>query len=397
MNPQRAAADRHDLVIVGGGVMGASVAYHLRLLAPHLSVAVLERDPAYAQASSTLSASSIRQQFSQPVNIALSRASFEFLQQAGPLLEVDGEQPDIGLQERGYLYLATPSGESVLREVHAIQRRAGAEVALLDPASLQQRFAWLATDDLALGSLGLGGEGWLDGHALLQAFRRKSRSLGAAWFQGEVTAVERHGSRVCGLACANGRVIACDAMVNACGPQAAVLARLAGIDLPVAPMRHGVFVLECPEEIEGMPLVIDPGGVWFRPEGRRFLAGAPPRDPADAANITLEIDHAQFEDTIWPALARRVPAFEALRVVSSWAGYYEMNLFDANALIGLAPGLDNFYLINGFSGHGLQQAPAAGRALAELIVHGEYRTLDVGALAPDRVAAGRPLRERNII
>lgn len=360
--------DLFDIAIIGGGAMGCSVAYHLKTLDDALSVVVLERDPTYATASSALSASSIRQQFSSPVNIALSRFGFEFLRDAGRRLAVDGDEPDVGLRERGYLYLATGAGEAALRAVHAVQRGCGADIALLAPEALAARFAWMSMAELALGSLGLHGEGWFDGYGLLQALRRKAKALGVVFRTARAQALRSAtagaGPRVTAVDCGDAGLVACGAVVNAAGPQAAEVARMAGLDLPVVPMRHSVFVLECPERIDGMPLVIDPSGVWFRPEGTRFLAGAPPRDPAAPDNVTLEVDHAQFEDTVWPALAHRVPAFEALRVASAWAGFYEMNLFDQNAILGRAPGLENVYLINGFSGHGLQQAPAAGLALA---------------------------------
>lgn len=389
--------DAFDIVIIGGGVMGCAVAYHLKTLDARLSVLVLERDPSYVAASSTLSASSIRQQFSTPVNIALSRYGFAFLREAGERLAVGDERPDLGLQERGYLYLATAAGAATLRAVNAVQRGCGADVALFETAALARRFPWLATDDIALASLGLAGEGWFDGYGLLQALRRKARSLGAEFRAVEATGLRCGGARIEGVECGDGRVVACGEVVNAAGPRAAQVARMAGVELPVLAMRHCVFVFECREAIDGVPLVIDPGGTWFRPEGRRFIAGAPPREPAAPANATLEVDHAQFDEEIWPALARRVPAFEAIRQTSSWAGFYEMNTFDHNAIVGRAPQCTNLLLINGFSGHGLQQAPAAGLALAELIVHGATRTLDVSPLGFDRIAAGRPLRELNVI
>ncbi|HEX7640409.1 MAG TPA: FAD-binding oxidoreductase, partial [Burkholderiaceae bacterium] len=155
---------------------------------------------------------------------------------------------------------------------------------------------------------------------------------------------------------------------------------------------------ECAQALADVPLVIDPSGFWFRPEGpSRFLAGAPPRDAGTPAAGVLAVDHAQFEDELWPGLARRVPAFEAIRTTSSWAGFYEMNTFDHNAVIGRVPQVPNLLLANGFSGHGLQQSPAAGLAVAETIVHGQSRTLDVSALGFERIAAGRPLLERNVI
>ena len=389
---------RADIVIVGGGVMGCALAYQLRTLDRTRSVCVLERDPRYVAASSALSASSIRQQFSQPVNIALSRYGFEFLRSLGERLEVDGERPDVGLVERGYLYLATADGASTLRELNALQRACGADIALLEPAALAARFPWLATDDLALGSLGLRGEGWFDGYALLQALRRKARALGAEFVHAEVVSLAMQGDRVEAVACADGRRIGCGELVDAAGPQAAQVAAMAGVALPVVPLRHSVFVFDSRDALEGVPLVIDPGGFWFRPEGpRRFLVGAPPRDAGTPASATLEVDHAQFDDELWPGLARRVPAFEAIRRGAAWAGFYEMNTFDHNALIGRVPGRANFSALCGFSGHGLQQAAGAGLALAEILVHGASRTLDVSSLGVERIAARRPVLERNVI
>lgn len=390
--------DRADVVIVGGGVMGCALAWQLRRLEPACAVCVLERDPRYLTASSALSASSIRQQFSQPVNIALSRYGFEFLRTLGERLAVDGERPDVGLVERGYLYLATADGAATLRELNALQRACGADIALLEPAALAARFPWLATDDLALGSLGLRGEGWFDGYALLQALRRKARALGARFVQAEAAALVMQGGRVEAVACADGRRVACGELVDAAGPQAAQVAAMAGVALPVVPLRHSVFVFDSRDALDGVPLVIDPSGFWFRPEGpRRFLVGAPPRDAGSPASATLEVDHAQFDDELWPGLAHRVPAFEAIRRGAAWAGFYEMNTFDHNAVIGRVPGRANFSLLCGFSGHGLQQAAGAGLALAEILLHGASRTLDVSTLGFDRIAAGRPVLERNVI
>jgi glycine/D-amino acid oxidase-like deaminating enzyme len=161
--------------------------------------------------------------------------------------------------------------------------------------------------------------------------------------------------------------------------------------------RRCVFAFTCPTAVANCPLVVDPSGVWFRPEGSRFICGIAPAVPDDADDLPLEVDHALFDSRIWPALAARVPAFEAVRVRSSWAGYYEYNTFDQNGIVGPHPQIANLLLANGFSGHGLQQAPAVGRGVAELIVHGGYRTLDLAALAFERIAAGRPLRELAVI
>lgn len=387
------------VVIVGGGVMGAASACFLAR--DHgVTVTVLERDPSHSRASSALSASSIRQQFSQPVNIALSRWSLDFLRRVGDELAVAGERPAIGLVEPGYLYLATAAGAAVLRENHAVQRNAGADVALLEPAELQARFPWLAVHDLALGSLGLSGEGWFDGPALHQSFRRKAIACGARFVAADVQGFETADDRVTAARCADGRRFAGDAVLLAAGAWTAPLAARLGIALPVAAKKRDVFVLESPTPLPGCPLVIDPTGVWFRPEGRGFLAGAPPREPwpGDPDEPSLDqVDHLLFDEVIWPRLAARVPAFEALRVRSAWAGYYEMNGFDHNGLAGPVPGWRNAFTACGFSGHGMQQAPAVGAAMAALIAGGSSDAPALDGLTPARVAAGRPLLEDNVI
>jgi FAD-dependent oxidoreductase domain-containing protein 1 len=385
-----------SVVIVGGGVMGAATACFLaRDHGVHATV--LERDPGYARASSALSASSIRQQFSSPVNIALSQWSLAFLRRLGDELAVGSERPSIGLVEAGYLYLATSSGEAVLRANHAAQRAAGVDVVLQSPSQLQARFPWLAADDLALGSLGLSGEGWFDGPALMQALRRKAMACGARFVAAEATAFETAAGRVHAVRCAGGQRFAVDAVVLAAGAWSAPLAAQLGVALPVAAKKRDVFVLDSPAVLPHCPLVIDPAGVWFRPEGRGFIAGAPPRDDTPDEAPLDDIDHAWFDEHLWPVLAARVPGFEAVRVRSAWAGYYEMNSFDHNGLAGPLPGWRNAYTACGFSGHGMQQAPAVGSALAALVAGGRSDAPALDDLAPQRVLDGRPLVERNVI
>jgi FAD-dependent oxidoreductase domain-containing protein 1 len=388
-----------DIVIVGGGVIGSAIAcFSSSDPAFHGTVTVVERDPSYARASSALSASSIRQQFSTAVNIKIGRFGIEFLRGVGEHLAVDGERPEIGLVEPGYLYLASANGAAMLERNHELQRAHGVDVAKLAPDALRQRFPWISTDGVALGSLGLSGEGWFDGYSLMQAFRRKARSLGARYLHAEGCGFDVEGDRIVGLRLADGTRLRGDAFVNAAGPWASGIARWLGIELPVRARRRCVFAFACPTTLERCPLVIDTSGVWFRPEGRnRFICGVSPDPANDPDDPPLDVDHTLFDEVLWPALAARVPAFETLRALQAWAGYYEFNTFDHNGIVGAHPQWSNFYLANGFSGHGLQQAPAVGRGVAELLVHGGYRTLDLSALAFERIAAKLPVVELNII
>lgn len=384
-----------DVVIVGGGVVGSSIAYHLAA-AGHPSVIVIERDPTYARASSALSASSIRQQFTTPVCMAMSRYGFGFLRSLGETLAVDGDRPDVGLVERGYLYLAPPEGEAVLRAALTIQHAHDVPVEGLAPDALAARFPWLNSDDLALGALGTDGEGWFDGYMLMQAFRTKARSLGVRYLHDSAVGFAMEGVRVTDVETAANGTIGGGVFVNAGGPHAAAIAGWAGFALPVAPEKRTIFAFSCPDGIADMPLVIDGSGLYVRPEGEGFITGGPVWLP-DADSDDLEADYAQFDEFTWPTLAHRIPAFERIRMTRAWAGHYEMNLFDHNALIGWTPGVANLMTATGFSGHGMQHSPATGRGVAELILSGGFQTLDLGALSVDRLLESRPVAELNII
>ena len=386
------------VVIVGGGVIGSAIAYFLMQLSEgRVAVTVTERDASYLRSSSALSAGSIRQQFSTPANIEMSLYGIEFLRSIGEHLEIDGERPDIGLIEPGYLFLASAAGVVALRANHALQTAFGADIGLLGGPALQERFPWLSLAGVAAGALGVSGEGWFDGYGLMLAFRRKARALGARFVEDEVIGLDYPEGRIVAALTAAGSRLECDTLVNAAGPWAAQVATMAGIALPVRARRRSVFYFNSPAELQGCPLVIDPSGAYFRPEGRGFICGISPAAENDPDDLPLEADYAMFNDVLWPLLATRVPQFEALRLAGAWAGYYECNVFDHNAVIGRHPEISNFVFANGFSGHGLQHSPAAGRGVAELILHGAYRSLDLSPFHFERIALNAPIFERNVV
>jgi FAD-dependent oxidoreductase domain-containing protein 1 len=391
----------HDLVdvaIVGGAVVGSAVAYFLAVHSGFRGrVVLIEKDPGYTRCATALSVASIRHQFSTRENILMSMFGTEFLREVPERLAVAGDVPAIGFREAGYLFLASAAGQAVLQHNHALQRQLGADIALLTPAALAQRLPALNVDDIALAALGLSGEGWLDAHALMHGLRRKAQSLGVQMLHGEVVGLHTAAGRVQSLQLADGRTLACGAVVNAAGTGAAALAQKAGIRLPVQARKRCVFHFHSPAAIPQCPLVIDPSGVYFRPEGAGFIAGVAPPEHADPPSDDFEVDWPLWEDQLWPTLAHRVPGFAAARVHSAWAGHYDVNTLDHNAILGSHPQVENLYFANGFSGHGLQQAPAVGRAIAELIVEGGYQTLDLSALGWGRVLRNEPLRELNVV
>jgi glycine/D-amino acid oxidase-like deaminating enzyme len=384
------------VVIAGGGAVGSSCAYHLKSVLEYPgSVLVIEPDPSYREAASTRSASSIRLQFSTPINIELSRYGLQFLRDASPRMPGAG---GFGFVPSTYLYLATPHGGASLEERAAIQRAHSVPVTLHDAAELARRYPWLNTADLWGGCDTTAGEGWFDGYALLASLRAGAEAAGARYVRDRVSGFERSPEGCIAAVVLEGRgVVRCEFAVNAAGTRSAALADIVGIDLPVRPRKRNVFVFTCEARLPPCPLVVDPSGLWFRSERDRFLCG-PPSDPdPDVSPDDFEIDHSLFERSAWPALAHRVPAFEAIRMSSAWAGHYDFNTFDQNAFVGPVPGIDNLLLASGFSGHGLQQAPGIGRGLAEHIRFGAYRSLDLTPLGYPRYPANRPLRELNVI
>jgi glycine/D-amino acid oxidase-like deaminating enzyme len=391
--------DQADVVIVGGGIVGSAVAFFLATAAGFRGrIAIVERDPSYRDCSTARSAGGLRQQFSTPENIALSQFTLDTIR---GLQARFGADADVAFREQGYLILASDGGAALLAENVGLQRSMGANIALLDATELAARFAWLATDSVAAGGYGQSGEGWFDPMSLATLFRKAAVAAGAVVVHDQVAGIDVAGGRVAAISLAGGGRIACGSLVNAAGPWAGELAAMAGVRLPVEPRKRFVYVVDCrepPEALRQAPLTVDPGGVWFRPEGRVFLCGKSPEEEAEPPVGDLDdIDHAFFEQEVWPALAARVPAFEAVKVVNAWAGYYDYNTLDQNAVIGPHPEVVNLYFAAGFSGHGAQQAAAAGRAAAELIVNGSYRSIDLGRFGYRRIAEAAPLPERNVI
>ncbi len=388
-----------DVVIVGGGIVGSAVAYFLSTDAAFQGrhIVLIERDPSYAQASTARSAGGLRQQFSTPENIAMSQFTLSLFRR---LETTFGANADVGFREQGYLIMATPEGRALLAENVALQQSMGAGIVLLEAPELVQRFPWAATEGVAAAGFGRSGEGWFDPPSLASLLRDAAKARGVTVLHDRVTGIDVRG-RIEAAQLASGGRIACGALVNAAGPWAGEIAALAGVALPVEPRKRYVYVIDCREASDALrraPLTVDPSGVWFRPEGRFFLCGKSPEASEEPEATDLDaIDHAFFESEVWPRLAARVPAFESVKVVNAWAGFYDTNTLDQNAVIGPHPDIANLYFANGFSGHGAQQAAAAGRAVAELIVRGAYQTIDLSRLGYGRIARGEPLPERNVI
>ncbi len=389
----------YDVIIIGGAIMGSSAAWFLAANRDfNGSVLVIERDLSYSTAASALSVSGIRHQYSNAINVNMSLYGTEFIRNFETSLGNDPDVPPVSFEERGYMFLASADKAHILRENQAVQAGCGAATVLMTPDEITQKFPFYNLDDIELGSFNGSGEGWFDGYGMMQSFQRMARKGGVEYIANEVVGIERNGNRIISVTLKSGEVIGCGILVNAAGTRAPLLARMADIALPIVPRKRSVFVFDCRESLgQPLPLTIDPSGVYCRSEGGLYITGKPPENDDDADLNDFDVDYAQFEQDIWPVLANRISAFEAIKMIRGWVGHYDYNLFDQNAIIGAHPEVGNFMFANGFSGHGLQQAPAVGRGLVELIVYGEYRELDLSELSYERILANEPFIEKAII
>jgi FAD-dependent oxidoreductase domain-containing protein 1 len=380
---------KHTLIIGGGGIGSATACFLSSMAEPGDRITVVERDPTYQTASSSLSASSIRQQFSTPVNVQLSQFGWQFMQSC-----VGGGVPGgaVGLNERGYLFLGRTEQAETLKQRADQNRALGVSLEEFAPAELAARFPWMRCDDIAYASMGATGEGWFDGYMLQQLYRSRARAAGVQYVHGHVVALATRGSKIVAAELADGGRIEADQFVNAAGAWSATVARTVGVELPVFARRRTIFVVSCPTPLADFPILIDSSGIFVRPEQHHFLCAVAPAAQDDHDELPLDPDFSLFDELMWPVLAERIPAFEALRVERAWAGYYEFNTADHNGLVGQI-GPDNFVVATGFSGHGLMHSAGVGRGVAELLAHGEFRSLDLSPLSPRRLESGQLIVE----
>ncbi len=389
----------YDVVVVGGAVVGSSVAWWLSRN-PDFggSVLVVERDPTYADTSTARTNSCMRQQFTNPLNVQISQFAATFVRNFGDYMGVD-DAPQIDFDSFGYMYLAADEDfAATLRANQQIQARHGAGTRILSPGEIASAYPFYFVDDLICGSHNTQDEGWFDSWTMFEWLKRRAIAQGITYAQHEVVAIAIAAGRVTEVTLANGTQVACGALVNASGPRAAATAAMANIELPIEPRKRYSFVFEAAQPLgQRLPLTIDPTGVHVRSDGGAYLAGCTPDVDPLVPFDDFAMDGSIWEEKVWPAIAHRIPAFDQVRVRNSWAGHYAVNLLDHNAVVGPHPEIANFIFANGFSGHGMQQSPAVGRAVAEHITYGAYQTLDFTPLGYERIAANTPFVEGAII
>ncbi len=389
----------YDVIVIGGGMIGTSIAWWTAR-DPDFDgrIAVIERDPTYEFAATSRTNSCIRQQFGTEINIRISQFGAEFICDFKSFVD-DPEAPGILFHDFGYLYLAgTEDFAETLRGAQRLQARLGAGTRILTPEEIAAEWPFFALGGIVAGSHNPLDEGYFDGATLFEALRRKARALGVTYLHDEVVDLDIDSGGVAGLRLSSGTTLSAGTVVVAAGTRTAALTAGLGLPLPIEPRRRYSFVFAAAEPLpQPLPLTIDPSGVHVRSDGANYLAGCPPDDDPAVDVDDFAMDHGIWEEKVWPLLATRIPAFDRLKLISSWVGHYDYNTLDQNAVLGRHPEIANLLIANGFSGHGLQQSPAVGRGLAELIVHGAYRSLDLSPLGPERIAENRPLLERAVI
>ena len=385
----------YDVVIIGGGIMGSATAFYLMNSDPTFKVVVVERDPAYEMASTTLSLCNVRIQFSLKENIQISQYTFEVLERFEDEMEVEGDKPNIAYRREGNLFLIDDAGRTQAEKALALQQSLGCRVEWLSPDEIRQRYPLYEPRNIVGGTFGLD-DGHIDAHGLLMGYKAKARSLGAKYLKNEVVEIVSKGGQVTGVKLASQERLTARWVINCAGAWAAEVAKTVGVQLPVVPVKRQVFVVDTTVKPEGpLPLTVLPSGMYFRTDTGGFILVGMSMDE-DPVGFNFTWDDKRFMEILWPQLAEFVPAFERLKLMRGWAGLYAVNTLDGNAILGEWPELKGLFLANGFSGHGLQQAPAVGRYLSELI-SGRPVSLDLSIFTPERILENKPLSEGGLV
>jgi glycine/D-amino acid oxidase-like deaminating enzyme len=385
----------YGIIIVGGGIMGSATAYYLMKADPTLKVAVVERDAAYTQASTTLSMANVRVQFSLEENVHISLYTQEVLKRFEGDMTVEGQELKIYYRQEGNLFLVDATEEAAARRAFEMQKDLGCQVQWWSPQTIKQHFP-LYDPEKFVGGTFSPDDGYIDAYAVLMAYKAKARSLGATYIQDEVVKIHKKQKRVAGAELAALGRLNSAFVVNCAGAWAADVAKTAGVILPVRPVKRQVFALDTAVKPNApLPLTILPSGLYFRSEtGGLILLGKSLQE--DPVGFDFTWDDKRFVELLWPELAEFVPAFDRLKLVRGWAGLYAVNTLDGNAILGQWPEINGLYLANGFSGHGLQQGPAVGRYLSEIIL-GNQVTLDLSIFSPQRILENRALSENGLV
>ena len=385
-------AERADVVIVGGGVVGSSAAWHLRQDGFTGRILVIERDSTYQRASSFLAMGGIRQQFCTPVTVQMVQFSVGLWKVFDQMLGTPTKRPHAWFRQRGYLFLANGATSTALTQRYHQEKHAGAAVRMVAVDELRQMLPDVMLDDILFGLLG-DQDGYANPREVLAGFRAGAELAGAEFLEGEVAAIDVKDDTVTGVRLADGTKVSAPIVVNAAGAWGGRLASLAGLTVPIEPMRQMLFRCTLPHEWPyRFPMLIDPGGVHWRHDDATEPGGADKIILAftnwhEHVGENFAADRDRWKKDFYPAMINRAPDLRDVTDVEAWAGLYEMTP-DHNPVLGPHPRLSGFIFANGFSGHGLMMSPATGKIVSEYVRLGRSETFDVRIFSPDRFEHG---------
>ncbi len=385
----------YDVIIIGGGIMGSATAYYLMKMDNTLKVAVIERDPTYAKASTTLSMANARIQFSLKQNIEISQYALKILEQFEDTMAIEDQRPKIYYRREGNLFLVNEADRRGAEKALALQQSLGCRADWWSAEKIKRYYPLYEPKGLAGGTFGPD-DGHFDAYAVLMAYKAKAKSMGAEYIKDEVEKIRGQHGRILGVQTIRDTMLTAGCVVNCAGAWAAQVAATADVKLPVMPVKRQIFALDTAVKPQGpLPLTVLPSGMYFRTEtGGIILLGKSMAE--DPSGYEFSWDDKRFMELLWPELAAFVPAFDRLKLVRGWAGLYAVNSLDGNAILGEWPEIKGLFLANGFSGHGLQQAPAVGRYLSELILERPL-SLDLSIFSAVRILENKRLSEDGLV
>jgi len=383
--------EQYDVIIVGGGIMGCCSAYYLLSMQDNLNIAIIERDTTYERASTTLSNGNIRHQFALKENIQISQYTFDVLSNFGQTMSVEGNEPNVGFVPTGNLFIVDAKGRNAAEKGLEEQKRQGCDVGWLPAEKLSEQYGLFELDEYEGGTF-CAGDGKLDPYSMLMAYKAKVSRMGGKFIKDEAVSFVSHSNCAEGVTLASGTILKSDKIINCAGAWGPDLAKTVGIEMPVLPVRRQVFVFKTAlEDAHKLPGVFLPSGLYFQPESHDSIILGRSMD-TDPVGYNFKWEESRFMEELWPELAEFVPAFETIKMVRGWAGLYAVSTMDKNPFIGQWPEIKGLYLVNGFSGHGLQQGPAVGRYVAEMVLAQPY-SLDLSIFRPERILDGKPISE----
>lgn len=381
----------YDVILAGGGVMGCAIAYHLLKYEPALRIAIIEKDPSYKQSSTLLSDGNIRVQFNLKENILISLYGLDKLARFGEEMAVGDKKPEVMFRQQGNLFLVDEASREAAVAGMRLQQSCGGAVEWLEADAVNQRYPFIDPQTVAGGTFGAQ-DGTMDPYSILMAYKDKSITLGADYIAGEVTSITVQDRRVQGVKLADGQTLTAGYVVNSAGAWGVELVRSLGINLPVAPTMRHVFHIEAPvSSSDFLPMIVFPSGLYIHHESaNHFICGK--SLPVDQVGFDFTFKRQLFTDYVWEDLAHYMPAFERVKLIDGWAGLYDVNTFDGNAILGEWPDIKGLMLVIGFSGHGFQQCHAVGAYLADVML-GREPELDLSIFSPERILNNQPVYE----